>query len=63
MSSTFGSFETIAVVLTSVQLVSLFLTFVLVCRLKEFYQGESIDFGDYIKVPFNKAKTVHDLVG
>ena len=63
MSSLFGSFETIAVALASVQFVMVFVTFVLICRLKEFYEAETVNYGDFIKVPFNKIKNVDDLLG
>ena len=62
MCSHFGSFETVALVLASFDMAFVFMTFVLICRLKEFYQAETVDYGDFIKVPFNKVRNIDDLL-
>ncbi|GMH48609.1 hypothetical protein TL16_g00329 [Triparma laevis f. inornata] len=62
-SSKFGDFQVIAVALSSVTLCMVVGTFALICRLKEFYKSENVDFGDYVHVPFGKIKRVEDLVG
>ena len=57
-----GGFESIALTFAILSSLMGVASFALVCRLKEFYQSEQIDYGDFIKVPFNQVKNVDDLI-
>lgn len=54
--------QTVMIALSVVQLVVNVTTYALVCRLKEFYKSEDIDYGDYIHVPFGKIRTLDDMM-
>jgi len=60
LSSQFGSLQNVTLALSIVQLVLMISTFALICRLKEFYKSENIDFGDYVHVPFG-VRSLQDL--
>jgi hypothetical protein len=60
-SAQFGSLSDVSLGLSIVQLILMISTFALICRLKEFYKSENIDFGDYVHVPFGKARNLQDL--
>ncbi|GMH81930.1 hypothetical protein TrST_g5840 [Triparma strigata] len=62
-STKFGDFQTISLALAIVQVCMATGTFAIICRLKEFYKSEEVDFGDYVHVPFGKIKRVEDLIG
>mmetsp|Transcript_13429 Transcript_13429/g.26680 ORF Transcript_13429/g.26680 Transcript_13429/m.26680 type:complete len:261 (-) Transcript_13429:49-831(-) len=62
ISSLFGHMQTVMIALSVVQLVVNVTTYALVCRLKEFYKSEDIDYGDYIHVPFGKVRTLDDMM-
>jgi hypothetical protein len=61
LSSSFGSLQDVSLALSIVQLLLMISTFALICRLKEFYKSEKIDFGDYTHVPFGKIQNLGDL--
>ena len=61
LSSSFGSLQDVSLALSIVQLLLMISTFALICRLKEFYKSEKIDFGDYVHVPFGKVRNLGDL--
>jgi hypothetical protein len=56
-----GRFGVVAVVLTSLQVASLSVSFALVCRLKQFYHPQTVDYGDYVHLEFGKVKQLDDL--
>jgi len=61
LGSQFGNVQDITLGLSIVQLVLMITTFALICRLKEFYKSELVDFGDYVHVPFGKVRNLGDL--
>ena len=60
--SQFGNLEVVAISLSAVQLALVSTTYALICRLKEFYKSEDIDYGDYVHVPFGKVRSIDDLL-
>mmetsp|Transcript_17699 Transcript_17699/g.36739 ORF Transcript_17699/g.36739 Transcript_17699/m.36739 type:complete len:263 (+) Transcript_17699:104-892(+) len=63
VTSKFGSLQHIAMAISILQLMIFVFVMSLICRFKEFYKGENIDFGDYKHVPYGgKVKTIDELI-
>ena len=61
VGSKLGSIQTITLSLSIIQLLIMIATFALICRLKQFYKSEVIDFGDYTHIPMGQIKNLDDL--
>ena len=63
ITSHFGSLQGIALAISILQLIFIVTVVTFICRFKEFYKGENIDFGDYKHIPYgSKAKSIDDLI-
>lgn len=63
ITSKFGSLQSIAMAIAIIQLLLISTVLGTICRFKEFYKGEKIDFGDYKHVPYGgRIKTLEELI-
>lgn len=63
ITSQLGSLESIALAISILQFLFIVTVITVICRFKEYYKGENMDFGDYKHIPYgSKPKRIEELI-